>query len=41
MMNDFAKLIESAKEQYNKLIIINDERTKSHDPDFYKKYPPS
>jgi hypothetical protein len=38
MMNDFAKLIESAKEQYNKLIIINDERTKSHDPDFYKKY---
>lgn len=36
-MNDFVALIESAKEQYNKLIIINDERTKSHDPDDYKK----
>lgn len=36
-LNDFAALIESAKEQYNKLIIINDERTKTHDPDVYKK----
>ena len=37
-MNDFTTLLASAKEQYNKLIIINDERTKAHDPDSYKKY---
>jgi hypothetical protein len=37
-MNDFKQLIESAKEQYNKLIIVNDEKTDSHDPDKYKKY---
>jgi len=37
-MNDFGKLIENAKDQYNKLIIIKDERTKVHDPQSYKKY---
>lgn len=37
-MNDFGKLIENAKDQYNKLIIIKDERTTVHDPQFYKKY---
>ena len=37
-MNDFKHLLDSAKEQYNKLIIINDEKTDSHDPDKYKKY---
>ncbi len=37
-MDDFGKLIENAKDQYNKLIIVNDDRTKVHDPDQYKKY---
>lgn len=37
-MNDFKQLIDNAKEQYNKLIIVNDEKTESHDPDKYKKY---
>lgn len=37
-MNDFKHLIDNAKEQYNKLIIVNDEKTESHDPDKYKKY---
>lgn len=37
-MNDFGKLIENAKDQYNKLIIINDDRTKVHDPDSYEAW---